>query len=173
MRANPRFTRDLDVAVAVASDRAAEALIASLLGRGYRVLAIVEQQATGRLATARLLPRGEGEQGIIVDLLLASSGIESELVAAARPVEVWPSLTVPVARAGHLLALKVLSRDDVERPQDVADIRALIDILAPEDEILAVQAAHLIQVRGFHRNRDVLAGVREALASRHRALPAH
>lgn len=172
VRANPRFTRDIDVAVAVESDRTGEALVASLLGRGYRVLAVVEQQAMSRLATARLLPPGEGEYGTVVDLLLASSGIEGELVGAAQFVEVWPSLTVPVARAGHLLALKVLSRDDVERPQDAADIRALIEILDPEDERLAVEAARMIQVRGFHRNRDVVAGVREALASRNRTLPA-
>jgi hypothetical protein len=166
VRATPRFTRDLDVAVAVEHDRAAEALVAALLARGYRVLAVVEQEAVGRLATARLIPAGEGEQGIVVDLLLASSGIEGELVTAAEPVEVWPSLTVPVARTGHLLALKVLSRDDAERPQDAIDIRALLEVVGPEDERLAVEAARLIQARGFHRNRHIVAGVDQALRSR-------
>lgn len=171
VRATPRFTRDLDVVVAVDHDRAAEALVASLLQRGYRVLALVEQEAVGRLATARLVPAGEGEQGIVVDLLLASSGIEGEIVAAAEPVEAWPSLTVPVARAGHLLALKVLSRDDVARPQDAVDIRALLEVVGPEDERLVIEAARLIQARGYNRNRDVVAGVNEALASRVRSTP--
>lgn len=165
VRATPRFTRDLDVAVAVPDDPSAEALVRSLLECGYRVLALVEQQATGRLAAVRLLPPGEDAQGIVVDLLLASSGIEGELVAAAEPVEVWPSLTVPVAKAGHLLALKVLARDDVDRPQDAADIRALIEVLGADDVHLAQEAARLIEARGFHRGRDLLSGVREALSS--------
>jgi hypothetical protein len=32
---------------------------------------------------------------------------------------------VPVARIGHLMALKVLARDDRRRPQDFDDLRAL------------------------------------------------
>jgi hypothetical protein len=171
VRATPRFTRDLDAAVAVPDDHSAEALVRSLLGRGYRVLALVEQHATGRLATVRLLPPGEDAQGIVVDLLLASSGIEGELVAAAEPVEVWPSLTIPVAKAGHLLALKVLARDDVDRPQDAADIRALIEVLGADDANLAMEAAKLIEARGFHRGRDLLSGVREALSFSSRELP--
>lgn len=53
-RVEPRFTRDLDFAVAVANDSAAEALVRELGVRGYRLTAIVEQEATGRLATVRL-----------------------------------------------------------------------------------------------------------------------
>lgn len=36
-RSEPRFTRDVDVAVAVADDAAAESLVHSLLSEGYRV----------------------------------------------------------------------------------------------------------------------------------------
>lgn len=49
---------------------------------------------------------------MVVDVLFASSGIEPELVRAAEPIEVLPSLTVPVARTGHLIAVKLLARDD-------------------------------------------------------------
>ena len=73
----------------------------------------------------RVVPPGTSHDGIVLDLLFASSGIEPELVAAAEPLEVWPALCVPVPRVGHLLALKVLARDDVRRPQDLADIRSL------------------------------------------------
>jgi len=52
----------------------------------------------------------------VIDLLFASSGIEPEVVADAEPIELLPDLTMGVARTGHLLALKVLSRDDVSRP---------------------------------------------------------
>ena len=53
-RTEPRFTRDADLAVAVASDAEAEALIHILQTRNYDIGAIVEQDAVGRLATVRL-----------------------------------------------------------------------------------------------------------------------
>jgi predicted nucleotidyltransferase len=167
-RAAPRFTRDLDLAVAVPDDKAAEALVAALVARGHKAVAVVEPTAASRLATVRLVPPGENEQGVVVDLLFASSGIEAEIVAAASAIEVLPSLIVPVARAGHLLVLKVLSRDDEERPQDAADIRALLDSLSTEDARLAAEAAALIQDRGYARSRNIVADVRAALASRSR-----
>lgn len=55
----PRLTRDVDVAVDAGSDREAERLIRELRLRGYEPVAIVEHEATGRLATARLLPSSE------------------------------------------------------------------------------------------------------------------
>ena len=53
-RTEPRLTRDADIAVAVASDAEAEALIRRLRVGGYGIEAVVEQEAVGRLATARL-----------------------------------------------------------------------------------------------------------------------
>ena len=46
-RAEPRFTRDVDVAVAVIDDRAAEQNVHDLVAGGYRLLASVEQDAVG------------------------------------------------------------------------------------------------------------------------------
>jgi len=46
--------------------------------------------------------------GIIVDLLFASSGIEPEITAAAEVLTVARGLRMPVARTGHLIALKLL-----------------------------------------------------------------
>lgn len=157
-RCGPRFTRDLDLAVAVPGDPEAEALVRALAGRGYRADATVEQEAVGRLAQARLLPRGEGE-GVVIDLLFASSGIEPEIVAAAEPLEVLPGLRVPVATAAHLVALKVLARDDAKRPQDRADLRALLGL--PGIDLAAAEAAAaLVVARGFGRGRDLAAAVR-------------
>ena len=48
----PRFTRDTDLAVVVADDADAEALINELRLRGYAIGAVLEQSATGRLADA-------------------------------------------------------------------------------------------------------------------------
>lgn len=117
-RTEPRFTRDADLAVAVATDVEAEALIHRLQASGYGVDALVEQEAVGRLATVRLTRSSTGQTPVI-DLLFASSGIEPEVVAEADPIELLPNLTMAVARTGHLIALKVLSRDDLRRPQDL------------------------------------------------------
>src|SRR5512136_1578097 len=73
-RTEPRTTRDVDIAVAVDDDSAAEALIFALQQRGYSVAAVIEQQTLGRLATVRLEPPGAGIAGALVDLLFASSG---------------------------------------------------------------------------------------------------
>ena len=156
VRTEPRFTRDADVAVAVADDPAAEALIHTLRRRGYAIAAIVEQEAVGRLATVRLTRSSEPEPPV-VDLLFASSGIEREIVADAEPIEVIRNLTIPVARTGHLIALKILSRDDVRRPQDLVDLRALLRVASPPELSLTRQSLSLISERGYHRGRDLMA----------------
>jgi len=152
-RVEPRFTRDADIAVGVPDDAAAEALVHALVGVGYSPLASVEQQAAGRLAAVRLAPPGEPSSGVVLDLLFASSGIEQEVVAQAEHLIILPGLTLPVARAGHLIALKVLARDDQSRPQDHQDLVALIRE-APDSEIArARDALATITARGFHRGR--------------------
>jgi hypothetical protein len=155
VRGEPRFTRDADLAVVVGSDTEAESLVRWLQGRGYSVLATVEQQATGRLATVRLLPPGEVPEGIVLDLLFASSGIEPEVAASSEILEIMPGLRLPVARTSHLIALKVLSRDDIRRPTDLADLRSLIARASQDDIRGAERALTLIMERGYHRGRDL------------------
>jgi nucleotidyltransferase AbiEii toxin of type IV toxin-antitoxin system len=164
-RCDPRFTRDVDVAIAVPDDRAAEAVVSSLGGRGYRLVGVTEQDAVGRLATARLLPSAASE-GLIVDVLFASSGIEPEIAAEATDVEVVPGLVVPVAQTGHLIALKLLARDDETRPQDRADLLALVSAADQHDLDLAARACELIMVRGYGRDRDLPALLGELVAMR-------
>ena len=97
VRTEPRFTRDADLAVALASDAEAEALIDELCAHDFRMEAVVEQEAVGRLATVRLT-RSSELQAPVIDLLFASSGIEREVVAEAEPIELLPNLTIGVAR---------------------------------------------------------------------------
>lgn len=104
VRAEPRFTRDIDVATAVTDDAGAEALVSSLIGGGFRLRLSLEHDVLKRLATVRLTPPGEPEEGIVVDLLFMSSGIETDVCRDADRLEVAPGLTVPVAQAGHLVA---------------------------------------------------------------------
>lgn len=153
-RTEPRFTRDADLAVAVATDAEVEALIHQLQARGYGVDALVEQEAVGRLATVRLTRSSTGQTPVI-DLLFASSGIEPEVVAEAEPIELLPNLTMAVARTGHLIALKVLSRDDLRRPQDLVDLRALLRVATSAEILRARGALALIAARGYHRSRDL------------------
>lgn len=154
-RTEPRFTRDVDIAVAVADDTAAEALVRSLLADGYRLLATIDHDVTGRLATVRLASPLAGDTDVVVDLLFASSGIEREIAQAAERIEIIPGLTLPVATTGHLIALKLLARDDERRPRDAADLRNLAEVASPEDRDLARQAVELITARGFNRDRDL------------------
>lgn len=162
-RADPRLTRDIDVAVAVESDADAEAVVSRLIGLGYELVATVEQDHAKRLATARLRPPGARLGGIVVDLLFASCGIESEVVASAERIEVFDGVFVGVARAGHLFAMKVLSQDDDVRPQDKIDLAALGAILSDRDRRLAAEAVELIEKRGFNRQRDLREALAEAL----------
>jgi predicted nucleotidyltransferase len=156
-RAEPRFTRDIDLAAAVDDDADAERLVHRLLDRRYRVSTLVEQEGTGRLATVRLVPPGEEGDGVVVDVLFASAGIEPEVVAAADWIEVFPGLTLPVATTAHLVALKVLARDDRTRPQDRADLVALLSAATPADLEQARTALALITARGYHRGKDLQA----------------
>lgn len=163
-RAEPRFTRDIDLALAVKDDDEAEWLVRDLGGSGYAVLATVEQTATHRLATVRLGTARETERGVVVDILFASSGIEPEVVNAATPVQIIPELTLPIASVGHLIALKVLSVNP-ERPQDAADLKALGAVAEQEDLDVALTSLDLIERRGFDRGRNLRECFREHLGS--------
>lgn len=163
VRTEPRFTRDVDLAIAVAGDAEAEAIVRHFQRLGYRVLDVLEQEKTDRLATVRLRPPRVEAHGVVLDLLFASSGIEPEIVQSASPLEVFPDLELPVAGLAELLATKVLARDDERRPQDAIDIRSLLDEATPADVTAAREALALITERGFHRNRDLGADLDRAL----------
>lgn len=164
-RATPRTTRDVDLAVSVTDDEAAEAVVFSLQRLGYRLEALVEQRKTKRLATARLRAPDRAHSGVVVDLLFASSGVEPELVARAQSVEVLPDVILPVALVADLLALKVLARDDRRRPQDADDLRALLEVATARDRAQVAVTLALIDRRGFGRGRSLLQHWRRALES--------
>jgi predicted nucleotidyltransferase len=159
VRTEPRFTRDIDLVVAVADDARAEEFVARILADGHELVANLEHEEAQRLATSRIRLR----EGQMLDLLFASSGIEPEIADAADPLEVLPGVTVPVARVGHLLALKLLARDDDTRPQDASDIRRLIAVATADELALARSSVRLIGQRGFARGRDLEAALDEAL----------
>lgn len=109
VRTEPRFTRDVDVAVVVDDDQAAERLVRLLIDKGYRLEAIGEQDSVGRLASARMISPGADRLGVVVDVLFATAGIEAEIAAAAEVLEVLPAFSL--RRAGRT------ARSDDARPR--------------------------------------------------------
>jgi hypothetical protein len=156
VRAVPRTTADVDVSVSVADDAEAEALVHRLVSGGYEVLAVLEQNVTGRLATFRLRSPGPTGREVVTDVLFASCGIEPEVCAAAEPIEILPGLVVPVATIAHLMAMKTLSRDRKRRARDYGDFYAMLDRASEADLDSARAALRLIKERGYHRGRQLV-----------------
>jgi hypothetical protein len=156
-RTEPRFTRDADVCVAVNDDREAESLVRALQADGYRVLALVEQETAARIATVRLASPHAVDDGVVLDLLFASSGIEPEVVGSADDMELFEAIRAPIATVSSLIALKVLSRDDALRPQDRVDLVALVRLASAGDLAETRRLLGLIDERGFGRGRDLAA----------------
>lgn len=152
----PRLTRDIDLAVPANTDADAERLLRDLGVRGYRTFELVEHEAAGRLATARV-SAGAQPNGIVIDLLFASSGIEAEIVADCVRIEVFPSVFACVATRPHLIAMKLLARDDRIRPQDFDDLRSLLATATADDMETVRRLLALITERGFARRRDLVA----------------
>lgn len=164
VRGEPRFTRDVDLVVAVPGDREMEALLFELRGAGFEIIALVEHEARGRLATARLVGPGD----LIVDLIAATCGIEEEIVSRATAVTLPEVGDLPVARTEELLAMKVLSMTD-KRPQDRNDAINLVLINTALDVDAVWANLRLITARGFHRDQDLLAKFESVLEAARQA----
>lgn len=163
VRTEPRFTRDLDVAITVADDHQSEQIIAMLAASQFSIEALVEQDARHRLATVRLSLPSAYQPGLLLDLLFASSGIEHEVCLEAEDLEVFPAIKVPVAKKEHLLALKILSRNDQTRSQDAGDIRILLQNMNKAEIGKAERLLALITQRGYHREKDLKKELARAL----------
>ncbi|HEY1959820.1 MAG TPA: nucleotidyl transferase AbiEii/AbiGii toxin family protein [Polyangiaceae bacterium] len=160
VRAEVRFTRDVDLAVAVNDDADAESLVRDLRADGFTVAATVEHDVQERLSTVRLVIRG-----VKVDLLFASSGIEPEIVSGAADVEVLNVGPIPVALAEDLLAMKVLSMTE-RRLQDRIDAQKLLRVREDLDVDRVRRQLELVTKRGFNRNQDLSAKLDALLRER-------
>jgi hypothetical protein len=164
-RTEPRFTRDLDFAIAIAGDDEAAQYVFRLRQVGYEIVTALEQTTQHRLSTIRLRRDGRGP---LIDLLFATCGIEAEIVQAAEPLEIAAGVITDVAQVGHLIAMKLVSRDPKRRPHDQQDLVALANVAEDEEWQRAEAAIELILHRGFSRGRDLRTGLTEirALADR-------
>ncbi|MCI5064556.1 nucleotidyl transferase AbiEii/AbiGii toxin family protein [bacterium] len=149
-----RFTKDMDFAVAVTTDEESEQLAISMQHQGYRLTTVIEQEAHRIIATLRFRDLQDHSSEPSIDLLCGSCGIENEIVRDASVIRIAHSLELPVARLPHLLAMKILSEDEV-RIQDQADIKALIQV-ASEGELRETRRLlQLISDRAFHRGKKL------------------
>ena len=78
------------------------------------------------------MPTSKGED-IAVDLLHRACGVEEQIVDQAVTLEILPKVFLPVASIGHLIAMKIVSHNDITRMQDQIDLRALIAVAHPGD----------------------------------------
>lgn len=160
-RTEPRFTRDLDFAIAVTTDDEAAHYVFRLRQFGYEIVTALEQTAQHRLSTIRLRYGGRGP---VVDLLFAACGIEVEIVQASEPLEIAAGVVTDVAQVGHLIAMKLVSRDPRRRPHDQQDLVNLAAVADDAEWKRAEAAIDLILQRGFSRGRDLRAGLAELRA---------
>ncbi len=154
LRTAPRTTKDVDVVIAVADDTEAEKIGASFLQLGYQTFQHLEHRSTGRLSTLRLRPPPPASREVMVDLLLASSGIEPEIVAAATHIEILPGLQPPVASIGHLIAMKLLAAGP-KRKRDYDDAYQLLQHASESDLATAREAIDLIERRGYSGEKNL------------------
>jgi hypothetical protein len=115
------------------------------------VIATVEQEATRRLATARL----RHPDGVVCNLILATCGIESEVVASAERVELFPGKWVTTATAESMVAMKILSAA-AKRPRDLGDLQAMLRANPTLDESRVSSLLDAITARGYSRGQDLI-----------------
>ena len=143
--AEPRTTKDIDIAVVVRSDEDFEALKGFLTSRGYHsASALMHTEPTYKMGWRLLMPTNKGDD-IAVDLLHHACGVEMQIVQQAVTLEILPKVFLPVASIGHLIAMKIVSHNDIARMQDQIDLKALITVAQPEDITLAKSA--LVEIR--------------------------
>lgn len=152
VRAEPRFTADLDLAIAEPLEERAEALVLAMQRSGYRTFSVLEDKRDGRLATVRFLGKGD----LLIDLLFRFTGIEPEIVDRASAARVLGGPRLPVASLAHLLAMKV----QAGRPKDLVDIDSLLAFAKPSDHRVAINALRRMVKLGNDEGRDLVAEAR-------------
>lgn len=99
---------------------------------------------------------GDPDAELLVRSLMATG---YRVLASVEQDTVNRLATARLAPPGHLVALKLLARDDETRPQDAADLRALTAVAGADDLALAREAVGLVEARGHHRDRDLVAAL--------------
>lgn len=158
-RAEPRFTRDIDLTLVADSEEEAEQTTGQLIQSGYMPEMEIANRHTGALATFRMRYRRplagiSVDQSPFIDLLFSHCGIEHETIDAATITEPFPGVRVPTATVPYLIAMKILSESD-RRLQDRIDLQNLIAVSTQEDLDAVPPLLNLIDERGFANSKDL------------------
>lgn len=112
----PRATRDVDVRVLLGREEAPRLL--SALADQYVLLADDPQATLQRMGFLFV----QDSTGVRLDLLLADTEFDREVVRRARPIEVGPGRVIYVCSAEDLLIYKLIST----RPRDHEDAASVV-----------------------------------------------
>lgn len=163
--AEPRTTKDVDVAVSVSGEGDLLQLLEFLKARGYsKPQVLMHVSPTRRMGWRVLLPASSAGNFTPLDLLSSACGIEVEIVSRSKKIELLPGLTLPVASLGDLIAMKILSQNSADRIQDRADVLALLRSASPDDRQVAQDALTHIAQSGLAAGRDLASDFAELLA---------
>lgn len=167
LRTEPRTTTSVDALVAVKNPDEFDRLADRLHTAGSVGVCHWESLDTGRVSLIRSHFLGSA-RGVRLNLLAVWSGIGQRIVAASTLLDA--GIVVPVARLGHLLALKTLAGRDQDLRDfppllahatacDVNDAReVLADMRIPGRDLLAELAERFERCKG---DGDLLAGYME------------
>lgn len=134
-----------------------EQLALFLEKKGYgKAQLLMHADPVYRLGFRTFVPTAKGYE-VPLDLLHSSCGIEQEIISSAYMTEILPSVVLPVACLGHLIAMKLFSYNDWERIQDKADLVNLIAAADEEDLQMTEEAIKLMTERGYHAQKDLQA----------------
>jgi predicted nucleotidyltransferase len=151
----PRTTKDIDVVVSVPDEEQGENLKDLLLTKGYTSPQILLHTSPTRRMGWRIFIPSSRDTNIPLDILVTACGIEKEIVASATTIEALPGLSLPVASLGHLIAMKVLSQNSLERLQDRVDLLALLRNATIHDRAVVERSLKDIADRGFSGDRNL------------------
>lgn len=151
-RAEERTTKDLDLVIAVEDDAAAQKFVHEFSQHGYLIDDIFEHETANRMSTVRMI--SQGDHPMYVDLLFASSGIETEIVDSAEESHIFSKTNVHVASVSALIALKVLSARP-GRMKDIVDLQSLFEVASHEEITASRHLLDLIIERGYNRNKNL------------------
>jgi hypothetical protein len=137
----------------VSEDAEAESIVRSLQTCGFEPVTLLENQRHRKISTVRLL--STMYDGIFVDLLFSTSGIEKEVVDTSEKIEILKDLFIQVASIPSLIAMKTLSSTHKQRRQDLIDLDNLIKNASNEELAQARILISLIESRGYNDGKDL------------------
>jgi hypothetical protein len=112
----PRLTRDVDVKVSLQRDQGASLI--SLLKSNYLFLSDAPIQTLQQIGVLFI----KDATDLRLDLLLADTPFDIQVIQRAQPVEVQPNQTLTVCTPEDLILYKMIST----RPRDQEDVRGIV-----------------------------------------------